>query len=133
MVIGCLGDIVFQVSEEVTETIRDVEWSGSARYATHQRHNMNALTEFTGRDPDTIKFTITLTRELNVKIIPEIVKIWNMERDGEAVRLVIGDKGYGKYRWNVVKHSAKYIAHDKKGNPICAEVALELQEYLKVG
>lgn len=36
-----------------------------------------------------------------------------------------------KYRWNVVKHSAKYTAHDKNGNPICAEVALELQEYLK--
>lgn len=131
MVIGCLGDIVFQVSEEVTETIRDVEWSGSARYSTHQRHNMNALTEYTGIDPDTMKFTITLARELGVDVVAEIVKIWNLERSGEAARLVIGDKAYGKYRWNVVKHSAKYTAHDKNGNPICAEVALELQEYLK--
>ncbi|MEY8313510.1 phage tail protein [Oscillospiraceae bacterium 42-9] len=127
----CLGDIVFQVSEEVTETIRDVEWSGSARYSTHQRHNMNALTEYTGIDPDTMKFTITLTRELGVDVVAEIVKIWNLERGGEAARLVIGDKPYGKYRWTVQKHSAKYVAHDKKGNPVCAEVALELQEYLK--
>ena len=121
MMIGCLGDIVFQVSEEITETIRDVEWSGSARYSTHQRHNMNALTEFTGIDPDTMKFTITLTRELGVDVAAEIAKIFKLERSGEA----------GKYRWNVVKHSAQITAHDKKGNPICAEVALELQEYLK--
>ena len=131
MMIGCLGDIVFQVSEEITETIRDVEWSGSARYSTHQRHNMNALTEFTGIDPDTMKFTITLTREVGVDVAAEIAKIFKLERSGEAVRLVIGDKAYGKYRWNVVKHSAQITAHDKKGNPICAEVALELQEYLK--
>ena len=106
MVIGCLGDIVFQVSEEVTETIRDVEWSGSARYATHQRHNMNALTEYTGVDPDAMKFTITLTRELGVDVVAEIVKIWNLERSGEAARLVIGDKAYGKYRWNCLLYTS---------------------------
>lgn len=131
MVIGCLGDIVFQVSERTVETIRDVEWSGSARYAVHQRHNGNALTEFAGLDSDAMKFTITLTRELGVDVVPEIVKIWDLERSGEAARLVIGDKPYGKYRWNVVKHSAKYTAHDRAGNPIAAEVSLELQEYLR--
>ena len=131
MVIGCLGDIVFQVSEEVVETIREVEWSGSARYAVHQRHNQNALTEFTGLDPDNIKFTIHLVRELGVDVVAEIVKIWNLERNGEAARLVIGSKPYGKYRWNVVNHSAKYTARDREGNPIAAEVSLELQEYLR--
>lgn len=131
MVIGCLGDIVFQISEEAVETIRDMEWSGSARYAVHQRHNGNALTEFTGLDPDKIGFTVHLVRELGVDVVAEIVKIWNLERNGEAARLVIGSKPYGKYRWNVVKHSAKYTAHDREGNPIAAEVSLELQEYLR--
>lgn len=131
MVIGCLGDIVFQVSEETLKTIREMEWSGSARYAVHQRHNGNALTEFTGLDPDKIGFTVHLVRELGVDVVAEIVKIWNLERSGEAARLVIGSKPYGKYRWNVVKHSAKYTAHDREGNPIAAEVSLELQEYLR--
>lgn len=131
MVIGCLGDVVFQVSEEITETLKDMEWSGSVRYSVHQRHNTNALTEYTGIDPDKISFSITLLRELGVDVIAEIVKIWNMERSGEAVRLVVGEKAYGKYRWNVVSHSAKYTAHDRDGNPIAAEVSLQLQEYLK--
>lgn len=131
MVVGCLGDIVFQVSESTVETLKEVEWSGSARYAVHDRHLQNALTEFTGIDPDEIKFTITLTQQLNVDITGELVKIWTYERSGEAVPLVIGEKPYGKYRWNIVEHSAKYLYHDKAGNPTVAEVSLELQEYLR--
>ena len=54
--VGCLGDIVFTVSDRTIETINNVTWSGSARYATHQRHGTHALTEFTGLDPDKIGF-----------------------------------------------------------------------------
>lgn len=32
--VGCLGDIVFTVSDRTIETINNVTWSGSARYAT---------------------------------------------------------------------------------------------------
>lgn len=35
MVVGCLGDMVFEVSEETIETIDNVTWSGSARYSAH--------------------------------------------------------------------------------------------------
>lgn len=131
MVVGCLGDMVFQVSEKTIETIDNVVWSGSARYAVHQRHGMNALTEFTGVDPDKISFTMLLSVELGADIIPELVKLWDMERGGKAVPLVIGEKAYGKYRWNLLRHNAKYTRHDKLGNPTEAEVSVELQEYLK--
>ncbi len=131
MVVGCLGDIVFQVSEEVVETLKEVEWSGSARYAVHDRHLQNALTEFTGLDPDKIKFSMTLTQELGVNVMDELVKIWTYERKGEVVGLIIGEHGYGKYGWNIVKHSTKYLYYDKAGNPTVAEVSLELQEYLR--
>lgn len=131
MVVGCLGDIVFQVSEETVETIKDVEWAGSARYAVHQRHLQNALTEFTGLEPDTIKFSMTLTAALGVDVMEEMVKIWTYQRRGEALPLVIGDKPYGKYRWNIVSNSFKYLHHDKRGNPLVVEASLELQEYLR--
>ncbi len=131
MVVGCLGDIGFQVSEEPTETLRDMEWSGEARYAVHQRHLQNALTEFTGLEPDKISFSMQLSLLLGVDIIGELVKIWTYERSGEAVPLVIGDKPYGKYRWNIVSYKAKYEETDREGNPLLASVDLELQEYLR--
>ena len=54
-VIGYLGTsaeegLIFEVSDETLETIKNMVWSGSARYATHQRHLTHALTEFVGLD-----------------------------------------------------------------------------------
>ena len=70
--VGCLGDIVFTVSDRTIETINNVTWSGSARYATHQRHGTHALTEFTGLDPDKMTFDIVLSAYLGVDPIAEV-------------------------------------------------------------
>ena len=86
MVVGCLGDIIFQVSEETTETLQGTEWSGEARYAVHQRHLQNALTEFTGIEPDKISFSMQLTPLLGADIIGELVKIWTYERIAPSTR-----------------------------------------------
>ena len=66
MQIGTLGEVVFSVSDSVVETINNFVWSGSARYAAHQRHLTNALTEFTGLDPDGITFDIFVSAYLGV-------------------------------------------------------------------
>ena len=121
--VGCLGDIVFTVSDRTIETINNVTWSGSARYATHQRHGTHALTEFTGLYPDKMTFDIVLSAYL--------VKLWNYERGGIAVPLVIGNKGYGKYRWSVLDHKMKMKTYDGRGNVTSATVSVSLQEYLR--
>ena len=43
MVLGALGDITFEVSDEVVQTLNNLSWGGSARYATHQRHGYHAM------------------------------------------------------------------------------------------
>ena len=115
MVIGCLGDIVFQVSESTVRTLDNMT---------------SALTEFIGLDPDKITFDITLCTDLGVDPITEVVKIWNIERSGKAVPLTIGTKGYGKYRWNITKHEMKAKAHFINGDIHTATVSVSLQEYL---
>ena len=109
----------------------NVTWSGSARYATHQRHGTHALTEFTGLDPDKMTFDIVLSAYLGVDPIAEVVKLWNYERGGIAVPLVIGNKGYGKYRWSVLDHKMKMKTYDGRGNVTSATVSVSLQEYLR--
>ena len=130
-VIGCLGDIVFTVSERVVRTLDNMTWSGSARYATHQRHRAAALTEFVGLDPDKISFDITLSSYLDVDPTAEVEKIWNIERSGQAVPLTIGTKCYGKYRWTITKHEVKPKAHYRNGDIHTATVSVSLQEYLR--
>lgn len=123
--------ISFVVSREVFRTPKNLKWSGSVRYATHERHNTHALTEFTGIDPDRFSFDILLTAEMGVDPLKEVVKIWNYERDGEALGLVIGGKAYGKYRWNIKSHETKIEYTDKGGDMYAVEVSVELLEYLK--
>lgn len=128
---GCLGEIVFEVSANTVRTIDNVVWSGKARYSTHQRHLSNALTEFTGLEPDEIEFDIELSAFLGTNPLTEMVKIWTYQRNGTPLPLVIGEKPYGKYRWVIVTHSMKYKSYDPSGNVIRSTVSLSLQEYLR--
>ena len=130
--IGCLGDIVFTVGDDAVLTPDDVKWSGSARYAEHQRHLGDALTEFTGLDPDKFSFDITLAAELGVDVLFELGRIWTYERKAVTLPLAIGEKFYGKYRWTIKKHSIKMKHFDGAGNLIVAVVSLDLLEYLTV-
>lgn len=134
--IGYLGKsaddgIQFIVSREVFRTPKNMKWSGSVRYAAHERHNTHALTEFTGLDPDRFSFDILLTAEMGVDPLKEVVKIWDYERAGEALGLVIGGKAYGKYRWTVKNHETRIEYTDKAGDMYAVEVSVELLEYLK--
>jgi len=134
--IGYLGrdansGIQFVVSREVFRTPKNMTWSGSARYAVHERHATHALTEFTGLDPDNFTFDILLTAELGVDPLQDIIKIFNYERDGEALGLVIGGKAYGKYRWTIKDHKTKMEYTDAAGDMYAVEVSVELLEYLK--
>ena len=83
-----------------------------------------------GLDPDKITFDILLSAELGVDPIAEVVKLWNIERSGRAVPLTVGTKGYGKYRWNILKHEMKMKTFYGNGDVHTATVSVSLQEYL---
>lgn len=129
MQIGCLGDIAFQVSADTVLTISDMTWSGSTNYATHSRHLTDALVEFTGLAPDAISFDVTLSAYLGVSPMADVVKIWDYERSGRALPLVLGSKAYGKYRWVIKSHKIKMQTFDGHGNLTSATVSLSLTEY----
>lgn len=129
--IGCLGEIPFKASSEAVQTIKNAVWSGSARYSTHNRHLGNALTEFTGLDPDGFSFDIQLSAFLGVNPEASINLLWEYERTGKAVSLVLGTKAYGKYRWNVLNHKIKQEHYDKDGDVTSCTVTVKLQEYLR--
>jgi len=133
--IGYLGTsaeegIVFETSDSKLETPDNVVWSGSSRYATHQRHNTHALVEFTGMDPDKFTFDITFFAEVGVDPMGEAVKLWKYMREGTALQLLLGEHAYGKYRWVIkdLKIKAKYF--DVHGNQYCTFVSVSLLEYL---
>ena len=128
--IGCLGDIAFTVSPSVVRTLDNFQWSGSARYAAHQRHLGRGLLEFTGVDPDKISFDMTLSVQLGASPAREISKIAKYESKGRTLPLTIGSKAYGTYRWVITGHSVKAKTFDRRGNLSVVVVSVNLQEYV---
>lgn len=131
MQIGCLGDIAFQVSADMVRTISDMTWSGSANYTTHSRHLTDALTEFTGLAPDEMTFDIVLSAYLGVNPMTDLAKLWEYERKGQALQLVIGSKAYGKYRWVIKSHKISMQTFSGSGELMAATVSVSLLEYIK--
>ncbi|NBK18417.1 phage tail protein [Anaerotruncus sp. 1XD42-93] len=129
--IGCLGDIAFTVSSSVVRTLDNFQWSGSARYAAHQRHLGRGLLEFTGVDPDKISFDMTLSTQLGASPAREISKIAKYESKGRTLPLTIGSKAYGTYRWVITGHSVKAKTFDRRGNLSVVVVSVNLQEYAR--
>lgn len=131
MQVGSLGNVVFTVSDNTVKTISNFMWSGSARYSTHQRHLTNALTEFSGIDPDSITFDVVVSAYFGVNPITEIKRIVEYEQSGTVLPLTVGTQSYGRYRWVISSHKMKIQTHDGRGNVTSATISLTLQEYLK--
>lgn len=127
--IGTLGNIVFSVSRNQVNTLDDMKWSSSAQYATHNRHLKDVLLEFTGTDADTITFSMYFSVFLGIDPMTEITKLFNAERNGEVMRLVIGPKAYGKNKWVIMSQSRDLERFDNKGNLLIAKVNVSLQAY----
>lgn len=130
-VIGCLGDILFTVSGSTVRTLDGLTWTGSARYAAHERHLGDTLTEFTGMGPDKITFDITLAAELGTDPMAEAAKLRRVMKNGTALPLTIGTAGYSRYRWSVTKCQLKAKAFDRSGDLRAAVLSVTLQEYVR--
>ena len=131
MAVGSLGNIIFTVSDSRIMTMSDIKTSGSSTYGKHQRHGSSTLLEFVGNDASSLTFNMRLAAQLGVDVESEIEEIEEATRKGTIMKLVIGKRVIGRYRWVIQKYSVSYSAHDRNGHPIIADVSITLSEYLK--
>lgn len=128
MIIGTLGDIVFEVSDGVIRTLQKMERSGSARISTHQLHGGRAVTEFTGTDPENVALTFRLADYLGVHPTDDMARIRRHVYKGTALRLVLGRMKYGE-RWLIKSYKFTTEHTDADGNPTDVSVSLTLTAY----
>ena len=129
-VVGMLGGVVFQASDQTVKTFTNFQWSGSSRYETHQRHLGRALTEFIGVDPETASMSITLSSYLGVNPLAEIEAIRLYQSAAIPIPLVLGNRIYGAWRWVITKFSVSGKFYDAAGTMTHCTVSVSLQEYL---
>ena len=114
-VIGCRGDVVFEVSLKTVLTMDNIQWNSGAKWNEHDRHLGDPALEFAGREADEMSFEIYLSRTLGVDPMEQIIRLFSYERNGTLLPLVIGTHAYGKYRWVITKTTRKFQVTDQTG------------------
>lgn len=129
MKVGALGGIAFEVKSSKISTVRSVSWKGSSTYAVHKRHMGKGLVEYTGSDPQTISFSMRLSKSLGSSPSSAISLLKSYEENGTVVQFVLGTKSYGSFI--VQTHTVKGEEYTKKGTLIGADISVTIIEYAK--
>ncbi len=128
MQVGCLGDIVFEVSDSTVKTLRQLEFSGSASIQSHDRHCQKAIPEFTGVDLESMSFSVRVTKVLGADPTKDIEKIREYMNNGKTLPFTLGTKTLG-YRWLISQYKVICENFDAKANIIDADISITLKEY----
>lgn len=128
--IGCFGELVFEVSSEKVLTFDDFKLDVKSRYARHELINREPILEWLGADTKKITLTVTLTALLNVKPAEEVQKVQQMCLDGFADWLIVGNSVVGDTQWVITDCSTKATAWDGEGNMLSATLDLTFESYV---
>lgn len=127
-VIGALGNITFSVSSRSIKTFDAMKWDSGTNYAQHNIHLKTPKIELTGHQADQISFEMDFSVFLGVNPVKEINELEKARKKGEVMRLVIGNKIYGK-KWVITKTSKTLERYDNKGNLLKAKIGITLLAY----
>lgn len=126
--IGALGDITFRVSRNAIKTFNNMKWSSGAKYASHDVHLQAPKLEYTGIESDNISFDMSFSVFNGIDPVKEINALEAARITGEIMRLVIGNKIYGR-KWVITKTAKDLEKFDNHGNLLAAKINVSLQAY----
>lgn len=130
--IGYLGDLVFETSDEKILTFANFVRDTAGRWAEHNVIGKKPIKEFLGPNNDTITFTINVNATLGVNPRDEVTRWAILPRDGTPLPLVIGDRALGSYRWVVDSASQAWGTIFNDGKLYSANITVTLSEYQAV-
>lgn len=131
MKIGTLGDVAFTVSATQIKTINSYSRTKQANYTTHAVHGGKGVVEFTGLNPETIKFKVTLSKHLGVDPNSEYDKLVSYMAKAQTIYFTLGKLVMGEYKWVIKELKSSDYLHDKNGNTVEMTVEISLTEYIK--
>lgn len=129
MLVGSLGDLIFECSSEQTLLLQSFSVSCDTRYEDHVVQGTFPRPEFLGPNLPSHNLTILLRGDfLGHSPVEEIKRVQTMMAKGEVVRLVIAQTGYGRVTIRKMDYSWNYVVNGVKG-PFSVTMNLELKEY----
>lgn len=123
------GIPLYAVNENPGKTFTGLKWDSGAKYSTHDRHLKEPLLEYTGREVESMSFSMFFSVFLGVNPISEVAKLLQAMRRGEVHPLIIGPKAYGTNKWVITKVSTSLDRYDNRGNLLVSKVSVTMKSY----
>lgn len=125
--IGVLGDITFETSDELVRTWQGMRRTGAARWTETEVYKGKPKREFQGPGLDTITFSVRL--DINKGVIPrdELRKMRAHRDTGAVLPFTIGGSSVGDYTIDSLDEDLRHT--DRNGVLVLANVSLQLKEY----
>lgn len=128
--LGNYGKVVFEVSDTMIRTFRDLERQHTANYAEHEVVDGKNLLQFTGLGLQELTFTMPFSaRFCNPR--KELEAIQAQLEAHQADMLIIAGKVVGLYVMETITEIWKHTAG--KGELLSASARVALKEYVKNG
>ena len=133
MVIGSLGDVVFEVSSETVKSFDNYKRVNSSRWASHDIIGKKPVKEYLGPGLIEVGFSIKLSVFLGVSPEKELDALRSYCENGEIVKFIINNKPVIDNRWVIESLNENVLSWDNKGNMLVVDVEVALKEYPESG
>jgi phage protein U len=127
MRLGCLGDIVFEFSEQHANTFSELKRQRTWKYAEHDIIKGKARLQKLGRQLDAISLTGKFV-DYFCSPLEELRRLTEEAEDKkDPLVLVLGDEAFGEFVIESIQDSWRET--DGNGNPRVIEFEITLKEY----
>ena len=128
--VGCLGDVVFNVSGDYLLTPESISGSTGAEWAKHDSLHGKSASEYIGPKLKSYKIPLTLDARFGVPPRRTLETLQAMAEGSGVYWFVIGGRPVGDhpYKLHAVSDSWDNVLND--GALLQCKVSLELEEYV---
>lgn len=129
MFIGTFGNVVFETSNDLVRTFKDVTRDTNVRLASHDIIGKKPVIEWIGPGTDTIKFSMQFNSILGVEPKDEEKKLRDMAQTGKVAHIIVGGEPISDYKFIIESISSSGRIYDRDGNLIKSMVDITVKEY----
>lgn len=129
MFIGTFGNVLFETSNDLVRTFKDMTRDTNVRLASHDIIGKKPVIEWIGPGTDTIKFSMQFNSILGVEPKDEEKKLRDMAQTGKVAHIIVGGEPISDYKFIIESISSSGRIYDRDGNLIKSMVDITVKEY----
>lgn len=127
--IGSLGPVIFKASTSLIRTFDEMQHTGEARFAEHQRIGYKPLIEFIGPGLQKVTYSMYIAVELGLSPAEEVLRLRGLRDAGIYNPLILDGKPIGLFV--ITSLSEEWNRLDNKGRLLAVSLSVSLTEYVE--